>query len=77
MEKKGEIFNQLAIIADLLENINLESESKSVVFMLGDDDFEGILKKVIKKTKAQSSKDETTFTLKIGDIDFIFNKSNA
>jgi len=77
MEKRGEIFNQLAIIADLLENINLESESKSVVFILSNDDFEKLFKKIIKKAKTQSDMNETTFSLKIGDIDFIFNKSNV
>ena len=77
MEKKGEIFNQLAIISDLLENINLESESKSVVFILSNDDFEKLFKKIIKKAKTQSDMNETTFSLKIGDIDFIFNKSNV
>jgi hypothetical protein len=77
MEKRGEIFNQLAIIADLLENINLESESKSVVLILSNDDFEKLFKKIIKKAKTQSDMNETTFSLKIGDIDFIFNKSNV
>jgi len=72
MEKKGEIFNQLAIISDLLENINLESESKSVIIVLGSDEFEKLFKKTIKKSKMTSTMDETTFTLKIGDIDFVF-----
>jgi hypothetical protein len=72
MEKKGEIFNQLAIISDLLENINLESESKSVIIVLGSDEFEKLFKKTIKKSKMTSTMDETAFTLKIGDIDFVF-----
>lgn len=72
MEKKGEIFNQLAIISDLLENINLESESKSVIIELNGNEFEKLFKKTIKKTKSQSDMDETTFTLKIGYVDFVF-----
>lgn len=72
MEKKGEIFNQLAIISDLLENINLESESKSVIIELNGNEFEKLFKKIIKKTKSQSDMDETTFTLKIGYVDFVF-----
>ena len=77
MEKKGEIFNQLAIISDLLENINLESESKSVVIELNNDEFEKLFKKTIKKTKSQSDMDETTFTMKIGYIDFVFTRTKS
>jgi Mn-containing catalase len=79
MEKKGEIFNQLAIIADLLENINLESTSKSVIIELNEIEFEKMYKQIIKKIKAQTDMAETAFTVKIGYVDFVFalNKSNV
>ena len=34
MEKKGDILNQLAIISDLLEKINANTESKTIVLNL-------------------------------------------
>jgi hypothetical protein len=81
MEKKGEILNQLALIADLLEKANLESTSTSVIFVLNEKDFNGIYEKITKKTKSDISSEnkETTFSVKIGDIEFVFglNKSSA
>ena len=34
MEKKGELLNQLAIISDLLEKLNTNTESKTIVLKL-------------------------------------------
>ena len=76
MEKKGEILNQLAIISDLLENANIESETTSVVYILNEENFDKMFNKIVKKTKVKSEVD-TTFSVKIGEIEFIFNKSNA
>ena len=76
MEKKGEILNQLAIISDLLENANIESETTSVVYILNETEFNKMFSKIVKKTKVKSEVD-TTFSVKIGEIEFIFNKSNA
>jgi len=78
MEKKGEILNQLAIISDLLENANIESETTSVVYILNETEFNKMFSKIVKKTKVKSEVD-TTFSVKIGEIEFIFtlSKSNA
>lgn len=81
MEKKGEILNQLALIADLLEKANIESTSTSVIFVLNEKDFNGLYEKITKKTKSDnpSENTETSFSVKIGDIEFVFglNKSNV
>ena len=78
MEKKGEILNQLAIISDLLENINMESDSKSVLFILKEKEFEDMFKKITKKVKSYNANEvEEKFSIKIGEIDFVFNKSNV
>lgn len=79
MEKKGEILNQLAIISDLLENVNLKNESSSVIFTLGDEEFKKMYNTIIKKTKIKSEEPDTTFSVKIGKIEFMFviNKNNA
>ena len=72
MEKKGEIFNQLAIISDLLENLNLESTEKSVLFVLNKVEFDRIYDLIIKKVKVKADTADTTFSVKIGEIDFVF-----
>ena len=76
MEKKGEILNQLAIISDLLENINLIAESKSVIIIVSKNEYYKISKIVEKKTKSKLNRNEK-FSIKIGDIDFIFSMNNV
>ena len=51
MEKKGNFFNQIAIISDLLEKINLESESRTVIFELKEEEFNRVYGLVTDKTK--------------------------
>lgn len=77
MEKKGEILNQLAIISDLLENINFESETISVIVMVKEKEFNDMFSKLSKKTKTKPEDLEDTFSLKIGEINFVFNKNNV
>jgi hypothetical protein len=77
MEKIGEILNQLAIISDLLEHANIESQSINVVFNVSDKVFDIIYKKVIEKVKLNLENLDNTFSLKIGEIKFVFNKSNV
>ena len=40
MEKKGELLNQLAIISDLLEKINTQTESTTIVLEMSNENFE-------------------------------------
>ncbi len=79
MEKKGEILNQLAIISDLLENINTESLFTTVTFIVEEKEFKNIYEKVIKKSKVGSTNIGQMFSVKIGSIDFVFslNKSSV
>lgn len=77
MEKKGEILNQLALISDLLEKINLTSNSKTVVIELSGADFEKIYKLITSKVNIATKGVESKFSLRIGEIDFVFNRSNA
>ena len=77
MEKKGEILNQLALISDLLEKINLTSNSKTVVIELSGVDFEKIYKLITSKVNIATKGVESKFSLRIGEIDFVFNRSNA
>jgi hypothetical protein len=77
MEKKGEIFNQLAIISDLLENANLELESTTIIFVIEEKEFKKIYEKIIKKTNTRLEEPDDTFSVKIGQVNFIFNKSSV
>lgn len=77
VEKKGDILNQLAIIADLLEKMNLESENRTIVIQLERKEFERIYKLIMEKKKTKPKKVNDTFTISIGVIDVVFNMNNA
>jgi hypothetical protein len=77
MEKKGEIFNQLALIADLLENINLKSTDKTIIIDLNKVDFDNFYKMVTSKINIVKADVDNKFSLRIGDINFVFNKNNV
>ena len=77
MEKKGEILNQLALISDLIENINADIKSNTIVFEVSKVEFERILEIIEKKYNRKSQKVKNSFTLSIGKIDVVFNTSNA
>jgi hypothetical protein len=77
MEKRGEMLNQLAIISDLLEKINLEVTSKTVVLQLNEDDFISAFETIQKKYGRKMDKPNKTFTITIGEVDVVFNMSSV
>jgi hypothetical protein len=77
MEKKGELLNQLAIISDLLEKLNTNTESTTIVLNLKEEEFLKAFDSIQKKYGRKIEKPEETFTIKIGDTDIIFNMSNV
>lgn len=77
MEKKGELLNQLALISDLIENLNADVKSNTIVFEVSKVEFERILEIIEKKYNRKSQKVKNSFTLSIGKIDVVFNTSNA
>ena len=78
MEKRGEFLTQIAIISDLLENINLTATSKTVIFDVDKVEFERI-KTLMKNKKAISGDlaDVFKFTIEIGEITFIVSTNNV
>jgi hypothetical protein len=71
MEKTGDFFNQIAIISDLLENINLNADRTSITFYLEDTEFKRILDLVLEKSnyKININKDENdSFMIDVGEI---------
>ena len=77
MEKTGDLFNQLAIISDLLEQVNLEATAQTVVFEVNEKEFLRIYDMVAKKVRMVGGTPKSTFNVKIGDVDIVFNKNNA
>ncbi len=77
MEKKGDLINQLAIIADLIEKTNLDATSNTLVFELNKDAFFETFDYISRKQNGRMSKPDKTFTIKIGEVDIIFNKNSA
>jgi len=73
-QKKGEILNQMAIISDLLENINMKcARETTVIINLEKDEFERIFKLVNTKTKTNLNPKENKFTVGIGEVVYIFS----
>jgi hypothetical protein len=77
MEKKGELVNQLAIISDLIEKMNLEKKSNTLVLELNENIFYQTFEYINKKQNSRMNKPDKTFTIKIGLVDIVFNKSSA
>jgi hypothetical protein len=77
MEKKGDLLNQLAIISDLLEKLNANTESKTIVLNLKEDEFLNAFNVIQKKYGRRIEKPETTFSISIGEVDIVFNMNNV
>lgn len=77
MEKKGDLLNQLAIISDLMEKINAETKSATMIFELSNTEFEHVFDTIQKKYGRRMDKPKDTFTITIGQVDIIFNTSNV
>lgn len=77
MEKKGELLNQLAIISDLLEKINTETISRTVILELDKEEFEKSFELIQKKYGRKMDRPDGSFSISIGGVDIIFNMSNV
>ena len=77
MEKKGDLLNQLAIISDLIENLNTESETNILTLELNEKAFIDAFDTIQKKYGRRSEIPKNTFTITIGLVDIVFNTSNV
>ena len=77
MEKKGEVLNQLAIISDLLENVNVNNMSSTVIIELNKEEFENVYQIIQKKYGSKMERPKDKFTITIGMVDFVFSKNNV
>ena len=77
MEKKGELLNQLAIISDLIEKLNTETESRTIVLEMNEDEFLKTFQTIQNKFGRKMDKPKDTFSISIGLVDIVFNMSNV
>ena len=80
MEKKGDMLNQLAIIADLMEKLNIDYNDSTIIFNVNEKEFENIYNYTSRKNNdifIPLKSDINDFMLNIGDISIIFNKNNV
>lgn len=77
MQKKGDLLNQLALISDLIENVNADAKSNTLVFEVTKVEFEKIYDYIEKKYNRKGEKVKNTFTITIGKLDIVFNMSNV
>ena len=77
MVKKGDLFNQLAIMSDLLEKCNLETVSETIIFEVSETEFDRVYKMVQSKIRGIQDNSDNTFNIKIGNVNMVFNKNNV
>jgi CRP-like cAMP-binding protein len=77
MERKGDILNQLAIISDLLEKINAETKSTTIILELSNQEFIKAFDIMQKKYGMKMEKPKDSFNITIGSVDIVFNTSNV
>ena len=77
MEKKGELLNQLAIIVDLIEHINANTKSNTIVFELSKMEFDRVFEYMEKKYDRRTEKPKNSFNITIGGVDVVFNTSSV
>lgn len=77
MEKKGDPLNQLAIISDLIDRLNIKSESNTLVIGLNKNEFKKMFDLIQNKYDKKTQLPEDTFKLTIGTLEIIFNMNNA
>jgi len=77
MTKKGDLLNQLAIISDLMEKLNANIKSNTIVFEVSKIEFEKIFQYLEKKNNTQNEIPKDKFTITIGNVDIVFSTSSV
>jgi len=70
----GDVMNQLAMISDLLGNVNLTTESVSVDIVLGSEDFDELHEKVVQR-RGFLLLPKKTFNMVVSGIKFTFKRN--
>lgn len=75
--KKGDILNQLAMIVDLIEKINADTKSNTIIFELSKMEFNRVFEYFERKNNGRREKPSNTFNITIGNVDVVFNTSSV
>ncbi len=77
MTKKGDLLNQLAIVSDLLEKMNIESKSRTIIVEVSENEFDRVFNLVEQKYAKKLEKPKSSFNITIGTVDILFNTSSV
>ena len=77
-EKKGDLLNQLALISDLIEKVNVNTNNSTVLFEVKEEIYEEI-KEYLDTKYDQDIEDEDngTFSIALGEVVFLFSKNSV
>jgi hypothetical protein len=75
--KKVDLLNELAVISDLIEKLDADVKSPSVIFEVSKVEFERIYDFIESKYGTRSQINTNTFTIKIGNTEFVFNTNSV
>jgi len=67
----------LAIISDLIEKLNSETESRTIVLEMNEVEFLKTFQIIQNKYGRKMDKPKDTFSISIGTVDIVFNMSNV
>ena len=77
MEKNNDLINQFAVITDLLEKISCKTITKTIIIETEKEQFDKCFENLRKMYNYQVDNPEDTFTIRIGQVDIIFNTNNV
>lgn len=77
MEKKDELLIELAEVSDLLDKLKIKPKSKTIILEVNEEEYKKMFTVIQTKFGINLTLPEETFNVKVGESDFIFNKSNV
>ena len=77
MENKDELLIDLAEVSDLLDKLKIKPKSKTVILEVNEEEYKKMFTVIQTKFGMNLELPEQTFNVKVGESDFIFNKSSV
>ena len=77
MEKKGSVLTQLALISDLFERANMNSDKVTTTLMVQEKEFQRLFKLFSEKAHSNLEIINDTFRVKIGVVDYVFTLNRS
>ena len=71
------MLNQLAVITDLIEKLNVQTNSSTIILELNQNEFDYTYQESQKKYGRRMDKPKNSFSISIGMVDVVFNKSSV